>query len=66
MIYEENNESPHVDDFSWAMWTYLIKHKSDASDYLISFQRMVKTQFDKPIKRIQCDNVGEFVSNRMK
>ncbi|GJU66909.1 putative RNA-directed DNA polymerase [Tanacetum coccineum] len=58
-----------VDDFSRALWVFLIKHKSeasDASDCLISFHNMVKTQFSKPIKWIRSDNGGEFTSNRMK
>ncbi|KAJ9561136.1 LOW QUALITY PROTEIN: hypothetical protein OSB04_006296 [Centaurea solstitialis] len=55
-----------VDDFSMALWVFLIKHKSEASECLISFHNMVKTQFSKPIKRIRSDNGGEFTSNRMK
>ncbi|KAJ0790830.1 putative RNA-directed DNA polymerase [Helianthus annuus] len=55
-----------VDDYSRAVWTYLIKHKSDAGECLINFQRHVKTQFGKMIKRIRCDNGGEFTSNKMK
>ncbi|KAJ0534271.1 putative RNA-directed DNA polymerase [Helianthus annuus] len=54
-----------VDDFSRAVWVYLIKHKSEASDCLMNFYKMVKTQFGKAIKKIRCDNGGEFVSNRM-
>ncbi|KAI3507425.1 hypothetical protein L1887_22411 [Cichorium endivia] len=55
-----------VDDFSRAIWVFLIKHKSEASDCLISFHNMVKTQFSKQIKRVRSDNGGEFTSNRMK
>ncbi|KAF5776249.1 putative RNA-directed DNA polymerase [Helianthus annuus] len=54
-----------VDDFSRAVWVYLIKHKSEAGDCLMAFHKMVKTQFGKDIKRIRSDNGGEFVSNRM-
>ncbi|KAJ0580529.1 putative RNA-directed DNA polymerase [Helianthus annuus] len=54
-----------VDDYSRAVWVYLLRHKSDASDHVVYFQRMVKTQFGKVIKKIRCDNGGEFVSNRM-
>ncbi|KAJ0568794.1 putative RNA-directed DNA polymerase [Helianthus annuus] len=54
-----------VDDFSRSVWVYLLKRKSDASNCLISFQKMVKTQFNKNVKRIRCDNGGEFTSNRM-
>ncbi|GJW99595.1 putative RNA-directed DNA polymerase [Tanacetum coccineum] len=34
-------------------------------DRLVDFHKLVKTQFGKLIKRIRCDNGGEFVSNRM-
>ncbi|KAF5767489.1 putative RNA-directed DNA polymerase [Helianthus annuus] len=32
---------------------------------LIYFHKMIKTQFEKNIKRIRCDNGGEFTSNQM-
>jgi hypothetical protein len=54
-----------VDDFSRAVWTFLITHKNEASDCLIDFQRMIKTQFGKSIKRIRSDNGGEFTSHKM-
>lgn len=46
------------------VWVYLIKHKYEASTYLIYFPKMIKTQFEKNIKRIRCDNGGEFTSNQ--
>lgn len=55
-----------VDDFSRTVWVYLLKHKHEASNCLIDFYNMVKTQFGKGIKRIRCDNGGEFVSNYMR
>ncbi|KAJ0539365.1 putative RNA-directed DNA polymerase [Helianthus annuus] len=54
-----------VDDYSRAVWVFLLKHKSEVSDCLIYFHQYAKTQFSKPIKRIRCDNGGEFTSNRM-
>ncbi|KAK1412293.1 hypothetical protein QVD17_33424 [Tagetes erecta] len=54
-----------VDDFSRAVWVFLLKHKDEASTRLIHFHKMVQTQFEKNIKRIRCDNGGEFTSNRM-
>ncbi|KAK1416343.1 hypothetical protein QVD17_32133 [Tagetes erecta] len=54
-----------VDDYSRAVWIYLLKHKYEASTCLVEFYKMVKTQFGKCIKRIRCDNGGEFVSNQM-
>ncbi|GKA38340.1 putative RNA-directed DNA polymerase [Tanacetum coccineum] len=54
-----------VDDFSRSVWVFLRKHKDQASICLVDFYKMVKVQFEKNIKRIICDNGGEFVSNKM-
>lgn len=51
-----------VDDFSRAVWVFLIKQKSDGSGCLIHFHKFVKNQFEKEIKRVRCDNSGEFTS----
>lgn len=32
---------------------------------MIDFHKTVKSQFDKNVKRIRCDNGGEFTSNKM-
>ncbi|GKA20495.1 putative RNA-directed DNA polymerase [Tanacetum coccineum] len=54
-----------VDDFSRSVWVFLLEHKDQASICLVDFHKMVKVQFEKNIKRIRCDNGGEFVSNKM-
>ncbi|KAM0026082.1 putative RNA-directed DNA polymerase [Helianthus debilis subsp. tardiflorus] len=54
-----------VDDFSRAVWTFLIKHKSEASQCLKIFHKMVEAEIEKQIKRVRCDNGGEFTSNNM-
>lgn len=54
-----------VDDFSRTVWVFLIKHKSDASTCLVNFCKMIENQFSKTVKRIRCDNSGEFTSNLM-
>ncbi|KAJ0550054.1 putative RNA-directed DNA polymerase [Helianthus annuus] len=54
-----------VDDYSRAVWIFLIKHKSDASQCLINFHKFVEVQFKKQIKRVRSDNGGEFTSNSM-
>nr|KAJ0215676.1 hypothetical protein LSAT_V11C300142910 [Lactuca sativa] len=54
-----------VDDFSRTVWVFLIKHKSDASTCLVNFCKMIENQFSKTVKRIRCDNGGEFTSNLM-
>ncbi|GJR64379.1 putative RNA-directed DNA polymerase [Tanacetum coccineum] len=38
---------------------------SEASKRLIDFHKMIEVQFKKQIKRIRCDNGGEFTSNNM-
>jgi hypothetical protein len=35
------------DDFSRAVWVFLLKHKHEASTCLVKFHKMVQTQFDK-------------------
>lgn len=55
-----------IDDHSRAVWVFLIKHKNEASKCLIDFHKMVKNQFEKNIKKIRCDNGGEFTSNLMR
>ncbi|KAK1435086.1 hypothetical protein QVD17_00846 [Tagetes erecta] len=54
-----------VDDFSRSVWVFLIKHKNDASNCLINFHKMVEVQLGIHIKRLRCDNGGEFTSNNM-
>lgn len=54
-----------VDDFSRNVWIFLVKYKNDASTCLMNFCKMVETQFTKNVKRIRCDNGGEFTSNLM-
>ncbi|MFS7957032.1 putative RNA-directed DNA polymerase [Helianthus anomalus] len=54
-----------VDDFSRSVWLFLLKFKHEASTSLKFFHKMVKTQFGKDIKKIRCDNGGEFISNDM-
>ncbi|KAJ0838105.1 putative RNA-directed DNA polymerase [Helianthus annuus] len=55
-----------VDDYSRAVWVFLIKYKNEASRCLINFHKMVEVHFRKSIKRIRSDNGGEFTSNMMK
>ncbi|GJU49715.1 putative RNA-directed DNA polymerase [Tanacetum coccineum] len=50
---------------SRATWVYLLKQKHEASMCLKAFHKMVKVQFEKNIRRIRCDNGGEFISNQM-
>lgn len=48
-----------VDNFSQAVWGFLLKNKYEASTCLVNFHKMVQTQFEKNIKRVRCDNGGK-------
>nr|GFA67669.1 putative ribonuclease H-like domain-containing protein [Tanacetum cinerariifolium] len=50
-----------VDDFSRAIWIFLLKHKNEASQHLQNFHKMIEVQFEKGIKRIrgQIDERGK-------
>ena len=54
-----------VDDFSRAVWVYLLLDKGEASLLLRQFCAMVKTQFEKSVKMIRSDNGLEFTSTSM-
>lgn len=54
-----------VDDYSRVIWVFLIKQKSDASRCLVDFHKIVEVRFAISIKRVRCDNGGEFTSNSM-
>ncbi|KAJ3698018.1 hypothetical protein LUZ61_001723 [Rhynchospora tenuis] len=55
-----------VDDFSRAVWVYLMKDKSETAGLLQGFIKMVCTQFQKLVKFIRSDNGTEFTSRIMK
>ncbi|KAJ3688185.1 hypothetical protein LUZ61_017349 [Rhynchospora tenuis] len=55
-----------VDDFSRAVWVYLMAEKSETGGLLRSFCKMVQTQFNKFVKCIRSDNGLEFKSGPMK
>lgn len=55
-----------VDDHSRAVWIYLIKEKSEVTGCLRHFCAMVKTQYDKIVKKIRSDNGTEFTTSLLK
>ncbi|KAJ4755428.1 Retroelement pol polyprotein-like [Rhynchospora pubera] len=55
-----------VDDFSRAVWVYLMVEKSETGDLLKSFCKMIQTQFNQSVKCIRSDNGLEFKSGPMK
>lgn len=52
-----------VDDKSRMCWLYLLRLKSDVFPVLKSFVALVKTQFNKDVKRIRSDNGTEFFNH---
>ncbi|KAJ3699854.1 hypothetical protein LUZ61_003559 [Rhynchospora tenuis] len=55
-----------VDDFSRAVWVYLMTEKKETSKLLISFCKMVKNQFGKCVKCVRTDNGLEFKTGSIK
>jgi transposase InsO family protein len=50
-----------VDDYSSYTWLCLLKHKSETRTKLISFIKLVETQYNAKIKTIRSDNGVEFL-----
>jgi transposase InsO family protein len=53
-----------TDRGSRSVWVYSLKHKGDAYDRLVTFFKMIETQFGIKIKAFKLDNTKEFKSNR--
>ncbi|XP_018479287.1 uncharacterized protein LOC108850218 [Raphanus sativus] len=49
-----------VDDYSRAVWTYLLLEKSEVKTVLQNFCTMTHQQFGKPVKIVRSDNGTEF------
>ena len=49
-----------LDDYSNYLWTFPIANKSQVYSIFLSFQALIKTQFERDIKNIQCHNGWEF------
>lgn len=50
-----------VDDYSRAVWVYLLLEKREVATSLKEFFKMVERQFGKKIKVVRSDNGGEFM-----
>ncbi|CAA7055108.1 unnamed protein product [Microthlaspi erraticum] len=50
-----------VDDFSRAVWTYLLLEKSEVKKVLPEFLAYTKKQFNKPVRSVRSDNGSEFM-----
>jgi len=54
-----------VDDFSRAIWVFLLKHKEETLKCLEDFWSMVETQFSVPIQQVRSDNETEFTNGTL-
>ncbi|KAJ0435793.1 putative RNA-directed DNA polymerase [Helianthus annuus] len=54
-----------VDDFSRAIWVYLIKTKDEVIGCIINFYTFLKNQFEKTVKIFRSDNGTEFVNKQV-
>ena len=54
-----------VDDFSRAVWVYLLKSKMEVCEYIENFIKLIFTQFGKRVKVVRSDNGTKFVNNKM-
>ncbi|KAJ0623415.1 putative RNA-directed DNA polymerase [Helianthus annuus] len=54
-----------VDDYSRAVWCYLLRNKMEVFENIEIFYELVLTQFKKKIKILRSDNGTEFVNNKM-
>ena len=51
-----------MDDFTRAVWVYLIKTKYEVFHHITVFYNLLETQLDKRVKSFRSDNGTEFVN----
>ncbi|CAH9068801.1 unnamed protein product [Cuscuta epithymum] len=49
-----------VDDFSRAVWVYLLRDKKEVHKYFLSFIAMIEKQFEVPVKIVHSGNGTQF------
>ncbi|GJV82414.1 ribonuclease H-like domain-containing protein [Tanacetum coccineum] len=54
-----------VDDYSRAVWVYLLKSKTEVGKSIESFIKLVFTQFGKKVKVVRSDNGTKFVNHHL-
>lgn len=54
-----------ADDYSRAVWAYMIKTKDAVGFYIQNFVELIFTRFDKKVKIFRSNNRTEFVNNKM-
>ncbi|GKB28278.1 putative RNA-directed DNA polymerase, partial [Tanacetum coccineum] len=62
---KQTREPFPLNDFSRAVWVYMLKGKDDVYDSIISFVQMMLNQFETNVKTFRSDNRTEFVNNRL-
>ncbi|KAI3788114.1 hypothetical protein L2E82_00783 [Cichorium intybus] len=55
-----------VDDYTRAVWVYLLKSKEEVFENVVTFFNMIKLQFSKTVKMFRSDNGTEFVNSKVK
>ncbi|GAA0175014.1 transmembrane signal receptor [Lithospermum erythrorhizon] len=51
-----------VDDYTRAVWTFLMKYKSIVMQHIKGFFAMIENQFDAKVKTLKSDNGTEFIN----
>ncbi|XP_071738974.1 uncharacterized protein [Rutidosis leptorrhynchoides] len=54
-----------VDDYSRAVWIFLIKTKDEVYDNITYFVQLIETQFHKKVKVFRSDNGIEFINHKL-
>ena len=54
-----------MDDYSRAVWVYLVKTKDEVFDVLCSYIHLISNQFGIKLKVIRSDKGNEFVNKKM-
>ncbi|KAJ8736960.1 hypothetical protein PYW07_000231 [Mythimna separata] len=55
-----------IDDYSHFCVVYPLVHKSEATEKLINYIIKLENETGNKVKRIRCDNGGEYTANRLK
>ncbi|GJU71538.1 putative RNA-directed DNA polymerase [Tanacetum coccineum] len=54
-----------IDDYSTAVWVYLVKTKDEVFDVFVSFLNLIHNHFNIKVKTVRSDNGTEFINKKM-
>ncbi|GJT03881.1 ribonuclease H-like domain-containing protein [Tanacetum coccineum] len=54
-----------VDNYTKAVWVYLVKTKDEVFDVFVSFLNLIHNHFNIKVKTVRSDNGSEFVNKKM-